>query len=221
MIGYKTAASAACLAFVATFGAASVSAQGMDYYIGGGYESSSAVSTATVRSGTYSDGALSSLVLVGGMEMDRGAYFLGGEINVGMNIGGTLTPRTRIVGGGPPPPILGTGVCGRFAWGPYACSVDYTARARAIVGVNVGNVGLFGTAGAAMISGTFATSPLRTEAATVSGTTYGVGARYTLSNGMMLRGEVIWDNLTNSTQTGRNDSDWTATSVQLTLIKRF
>jgi hypothetical protein len=178
----------------------------VSYYIGGGLGATSVVSSNPFNAST-STGAFATGSLVAGVEVDRGSWFFGGEVNGDFSGGATLTN--------------GGVACTTLASGPYACTQNYTARVVGIIGQSLGNVDLFGSLGFGMVGGTFATTPATQETSSVYGGTAGIGLRRDMANGWALRGEIIVDQFTISNQSPGNASVWSSTSVRVVGIKRF
>lgn len=185
----------------------SVSAQ--EFYLGGGFAYSSGKSEGIVR-GHKSDLQAGMVTLILGQRFAAGNGFWGWETSADLSFGA----ETEQVGIG--------GTCAADgADGPYLCQHDATLRLVGIYGTPVGQrMEVYGSLGLGMMLGDYADNTDSVESAYTYGLTVGVGLNREFGNGLIGRGEIIYDNFSSDTQEFY-DSDYTGTTVRLTLLRKF
>ena len=103
-----------------------------------------------------------------------------------------------------------------YGWG--------TSAELSLVGVLGASVGqgtdVFGTLGVGILKGDFADSSFTTESASVKGLTAGLGLGHAFGNGLVGRGEVIYDKFNSSSQEVFS-SEYSGTTVRFSVLRRF
>lgn len=150
------------------------------------------------------------LSLAVGQRFAAGSGFVAWEANADLSFGAetenTITGDT----------------CSPVASGSYLCSHDATIRLVGVMGTSVGpSTEIFGTLGIGVVRGDFATGSTTQGSGTVTGATAGLGAQHMLSNGSSIRGEVIFDRFRNADQSAGFESDYDATTLRLSLVRKF
>ena len=184
----------------------SVSTQ--EFYFGGGLAYSSGESEAEF--GDPADLQAGMVTLILGQRFAAGNGFWGWETSADLSFGA----ETKQVGTG--------GTCSADgAAGPYLCQHDATLRIVGIYGTPVGQgMEVYGSLGLGMMLGDYADNTDSVESAYTYGLTVGVGLNREFGNGLIGRGEIIYDNFSSDTQEFY-DSDYTGTTVRLTLLRKF
>lgn len=187
----------------------STPALAQDVYLGGGLAFASGTSDQVTGGAGESDLSAGMVSLILGQRFERGSTFFGWETSADFSFGAETES-----------PFTGT-ACSVSATGSYLCSQDVTLRFVGIYGASVGQgTEVFGSLGIGVMKGDFATSFLTVESAAVHGLTAGVGINQAFGNGLIGRGEVIYDKFTNSSQEAFS-SEYTGTTVRLSVLRKF
>lgn len=184
----------------------SVSAQ--EFYLGGGLAYSSGESKAEF--GDPADLQAGMVTLILGQRFAAGNGFWGWETSADLSFGAETEESSA-----------GTTCATAGADGPYLCKHDATLRLVGIYGVPVGQgTEIYGSLGLGMLLGDYADGPNTVASDATYGLTVGVGLNREFGNGLIGRGEIIYDNFSSDTQESYN-SDYTGTTVRLALLRKF
>lgn len=198
----------ACAIAAAVFAAPALHAQDLYYGIGLAY--GNATSGNVTGGSGESELRAGMLSLAVGQRFAAGNGFLGWEANADLSFG---AEAENTVTGAP---------CPTTASGSYLCSHDATIRLVGVMGTSVGPATeIFGSLGIGVVRGDFATNTFTQGSGTVSGATAGLGVQHMLSNGSAIRGEVIFDRFGNADQSAGYESDYDATTLRLSLVRKF
>ena len=183
---------------------------GQDLYFGGGLAYTDGTSD-TVSAGSGSSSLSAPLLsAVIGQRFTAANVFFGWEANADFSFGAGTTGSVTDAG------------CSDGATGSYLCAHDATVRLVGVVGTTINNgISLFGTAGLGGLKGDFSTSPSAVESGSVYGWTAGVGISHGLFNGAEMRGELIYDKFSNPDQPNAFQSQYDATTVRITVVRKF
>lgn len=150
------------------------------------------------------------LSLVFGQRFNANRAFFGWETNADFSFGsGTEGSQT------------GAG-CDAGATGSYLCDQEVTYRLVGYLGTTLNNgLGLFGTFGVGGLNGEFADDFGSAGSGSIYGLTGSLGLSHSMFNDMEMRGEVIFDQFTNASQPGGYSSEYSATTLRVTVVKKF
>lgn len=184
----------------------SVSAQ--EFYLGGGLAYSAGESNAEF--GDPADLQAGMVTLILGQRFAVGNGFWGWETSADLSFGAETEESSA-----------GTTCATAGADGPYLCKHDATLRLVGIYGVPVGQgTEIYGSLGLGMLLGDYADGPGTVASDATYGLTVGVGLNREFGNGLIGRGEIIYDNFSSDTQESYN-SDYTGTTVRVALLRKF
>jgi hypothetical protein len=187
----------------------STPALAQNVYWGGGLAFGSGTSDQVTGGVGSSDLSAAMVTLILGQRFDRGSMFYGWEASADLSFGADTENSV-------------TGVpCATVASGSYLCSHDMTLRIVGVLGTSVGQgTDVFGSLGVGILKGDFADNSFSVESASVQGVTAGVGVNHAFGNGLIGRGEVIYDKFNHSSQAFYS-SEYTGTTVRLSVLRKF
>jgi hypothetical protein len=194
------------MAFVGLFSSV---ASAQDFYFGGGLAYSTGESDAAPGFfGSELDAGMVTLIV--GQRFAAGNGFWGWETSADLSFGA----ETEQVGTG--------GTCAvDGADGPYLCEHDATLRLVGIYGAPIGQgTEIYGSLGLGMMMGDYADNTNSVESAMTYGLTVGVGLNREFGNGLIGRGEIIYDHFNRDTQEFYN-SNYSGATVRFGLLHRF
>jgi opacity protein-like surface antigen len=184
-------------------------ASAQDFYFGGGLAYSSGTSDGVIGGSGESDLSAGMVTLILGQRYAAGNGFWGWETSADLSFG---SETENSISGLP---------CSSAASGSYLCSHDATIRIVGMYGAPVGQgTEIYGSLGLGMMTGDYATDSFTVESASTFGVTVGVGLNREFANGLIGRGEVIYDDFGNDTQE-IFDSSYSGATVRLALLRRF
>jgi opacity protein-like surface antigen len=195
--------------FLASAFALAQPASAQDFYFGGGLAYSSGTSE-TDFVGADSDLSAGMVTLILGQRFDAGNGFWGWETSADLSFGAETENSDVGV------------TCADFgANGPYLCEHMATLRFVGIYGTPIGQgTEIYGSLGLGMMLGDYADDTFSVESASTYGLTVGVGLNREFANGLIGRGEVIYDDFGNDTQ-DVFDPSYSGATVRLALLRRF
>lgn len=180
-----------------------------DVYWGAGLASGSGTSDQVTGGAGSSELSAGMVSFILGQRIDRGSMFYGWETSADLSFGADTENS-----------VSGSS-CTTFASGSYLCSHDMTLRLVGVLGASVGQgTDVFGSLGVGILKGDFADSSLTTESASVKGLTAGLGLGHAFGNGLIGRGEVIYDKFNSSSQEAFS-SEYSGTTVRFSVLRRF
>jgi hypothetical protein len=184
-------------------------ASAQDFYFGGGLAYSTGESDPTFT-GSNSELDAGMVTLIVGQRFAAGNGFWGWETSADLSFGA----ETEEVGTG--------GTCAvDGADGPYLCEHAATLRLVGIYGAPIGQGSeIFGSLGLGMMTGDYADDVGSVESAMTYGLTVGVGVNREFGNGLIGRGEIIYDNFNRDTQEFYN-SNYSGATVRFGLLRKF
>lgn len=202
-----TQGQSAVAGLVLGFAATAAQAQPADGFYGGlGLSFSHAESDAGTGTGA-SDAGLTGLSLLVGNRWRRGGYSLGLELDTDLSFGGGMDPAP-------------SGDCLLSADGDYMCEHDATVRLRGVAATQIGGSEIFGAVGLGAAFGSFADSATTNQTGSVYGLSVGAGVSYPLRDNLTLRGEVNYDNFSETGQ-GDGSADYEAVSARVMAVFNF
>jgi Outer membrane protein beta-barrel domain len=195
--------------FLASAFALAQPASAQDFYFGGGLAYSSGTSDGVTGGSGESDLSAGMVTLILGQRYAAGNGFWGWETSADLSFG---SETENSISGLP---------CSSGASGSYLCSHDATIRVVGMYGASVGQgTEIYGSLGLGLMTGDYATNAFTVESASTYGVTVGVGLTREFANGLIGRGEVIYDDFGNDTQ-DVFDSSYSGATVRLALLRRF
>jgi len=184
-------------------------ASAQDFYYGGGLAYSSGTSDNVSGGSGESDLSAGMVTLILGQRFAAAKGFWGWETSADLSFGA----ETENSASGVP--------CSASASGSYLCTQDATLRLVGIYGTSVGQgTEIFGSLGIGMFFGDYANNSTSVESAATYGLTVGVGLNREFGNGLVVRGEVIYDDFTRDTQ-DTFSSEYSGTTVRVALLRKF
>lgn len=194
--------------------AAAGQGQAQELYVGGGLAYSHGTSDAVSAGSGGSILSAPEVSLVFGQRFTPSAnssLFFGWEANADFSFG-TGTAGTQTDAG-----------CSSGATGSYLCAQDSTLRLVGVLGTTLpdSGIGLFGTLGIGTLRGDFSSSPFSVGSGSVSGWTAGIGVKHSMFNNMEMRGELIYDKFDNADQPSDFESQYTGTTIRVTVVRKF
>lgn len=180
-----------------------------EVYWGGGLAFGSGTSDNVTGGGGTSDLSAGMVSVILGQRFDRGSMFFGWEANADLSFGADTENS------------INGQTCSAGASGSYLCSHDMTLRVVGVLGTSVGaGTDLFGSLGVGMLKGDFANNTNSVESASVSGFTASLGVDHAFGNGLIGRGEVVYDKFDKSSQEDFS-SEYTGTTLRLSVLRRY
>ena len=184
-------------------------ASAQDFYFGGGLGYTNGESESSFV-GSNSDLSAGMLTLILGQRFAAGSNFWGWETSADLSFGAEAEDSA-----------LGGTCADAGADGPYLCKHDATLRLVGLYGAPIGEgTEVFGSLGIGMMTGDYADDLNSVESASTYGLTIGVGLNREFGNGLVGRGEIIYDNFSSDTQEFY-DSDYSGTTFRYALLRKF
>lgn len=185
-------------------------ATAQDFYFGGGLAYSAGTSEVSDFGGSDTELAAGMVTLILGQRFAAGNGFWGWETSADLSFGAETEDDDQ------------GGTCAvADADAPYLCQHDATLRLVGIYGTSMGQgMEVYGSLGLGMLMGDYADAEDSVESAYTYGLTVGVGLNREFANGLVGRGEIIYDNFDRDTQESYN-SDYTGTTIRLGLLRKF
>ncbi|MBL9050471.1 MAG: hypothetical protein JNK19_10210 [Tabrizicola sp.] len=183
--------------------------QAQELYFGGGLAYTQGDSTVAVGAPSELEAPMVSLIL--GQRYATGSGFWGWETNADLSFG---AESTFFSGAGT---CAANGSDGR----PFLCEHQATLRLVGVFGTGVADgTELFGTLGLGALRGGFSDGAFGANSGTAYGPTVSVGLSRDVGNGLMGRGEVIYDSFGNGGGAA-SSSDYSGTSIRFALLRKF